>query len=88
MLVDDEEDCVKTPTERIGACAYLEKPVNLDTLIGTIRKALSKKRDELMVAGVFTEAGTFDSAEEHRKGKYSSRLYEGRSYGNKGSLGG
>jgi DNA-binding NtrC family response regulator len=41
--VDDEDDFVKTPTERLGACAYLEQPVNIDTLIGTIRKALSKK---------------------------------------------
>jgi DNA-binding NtrC family response regulator len=55
--------------ERLGAFDYLEKPVNIDTLVGTIKKALTQKWDESMVAGAFAEAGEFDSAKDIMKPK-------------------
>jgi DNA-binding NtrC family response regulator len=53
--------------ERLGAFDYLEKPVNIDTLVSTIRKALSEKWDQSMVAGAFAEAGEFDAAQKIMK---------------------
>lgn len=64
----DEEEA-----KRLGAFAYLQKPVNLDQLIQTMRKAYKKKMEDAMVAATFAEAGDFKTArqvmeEEKEKG--------------------
>jgi len=46
----------------LGAFDYLEKPVDLDKLIGRIKKAYKRKLDNLSVAATFAEAGEFDTA--------------------------
>jgi DNA-binding response OmpR family regulator len=50
--------------ERLGAFAYLQKPVNLDVLVKTMRKAYKKKMEDAMVAATFAEAGDFKTARE------------------------
>jgi len=48
----------------LGAFDYLQKPVDIDTLVGRIRKAYQRKLDNLSVAATFAEAGDFDAARE------------------------
>jgi DNA-binding NtrC family response regulator len=55
----DEEEA-----KRLGAFAYLQKPVNLDLLIQTMKKAYKKKVEDTMVAATFAEAGDFKTARE------------------------
>ncbi len=57
---------------RLGAFDYLQKPVDIDTLVGKIRKAYYARVERSFVAGAFAEAGEFDTArkimEEKRDG--------------------
>lgn len=46
----------------LGAFDYLEKPVDIDKLVGRIKKASQRKLDNLSVAATFAEAGEFDTA--------------------------
>jgi DNA-binding NtrC family response regulator len=69
ILTGHGSDKDREEAERLGAFDYLEKPVNIETLVTTIRKALAQKWDESMVASTFAEAGEFASAEEYLKGK-------------------
>ncbi len=69
ILTGHGSDKDREEAERLGAFDYLEKPVNIDTLVGTIKKALTQKWDESMVAGAFAEAGEFESAKEYMKPK-------------------
>ena len=55
----DEEEAL-----RLGAYAYLQKPVPLDTLVKTMRQAYRKKMEDTMVAATFAEAGDFKTARE------------------------
>lgn len=50
--------------KRLGAFAYLQKPVNLDQLVQTMRKAYKKKMEDAMVAATFAEAGDFRTAKQ------------------------
>lgn len=50
--------------KRLGAFAYLQKPVNLDQLVQTMRKAYKKKMEDAMVAATFAEAGDFKTAKQ------------------------
>ncbi len=67
ILTGHGSDRDREEAERLGAFDYLEKPVNIDTLVSTIRKALSEKWDQSMVAGAFAEAGEFDAARKIMK---------------------
>jgi DNA-binding NtrC family response regulator len=69
ILTGHGSDKDREEAERLGAFDYLEKPVNIDTLVTSIRKALAQKWDESMVAATFAEAGEFDSAEKYLKEK-------------------
>jgi len=69
ILTGHGSDKDREEAERLGAFDYLEKPVNIDTLVTTIRKALAQKWDESMVAGTFAEAGEFEAAEGFLKEK-------------------
>jgi DNA-binding NtrC family response regulator len=69
ILTGHGSDKDREEAERLGAFDYLEKPVNIDSLVTTIQKALAEKWDESMVASTFAEAGEFDSAQEYMKGR-------------------
>jgi DNA-binding NtrC family response regulator len=54
---------------RLGAFAYLQKPVEMDKLIKTLRDAYKKKLEDAMVAAAFAEEGDFRTAQEIMKKK-------------------
>jgi DNA-binding NtrC family response regulator len=49
---------------RLGAFDYLQKPVEMDKLIKTLRDAYKKKLEDSMVAATFAEEGDFRTAQE------------------------
>jgi DNA-binding NtrC family response regulator len=49
--------------KRLGAYAYLQKPVDLEKLIQTLRNAYKKKLEDSMVAAAFAEEGEFSTAQ-------------------------
>ena len=53
----DEEEARK-----LGAFEYLQKPVEIDTLMKKIKKAYKNKFESSMMAATFAEAGEFDTA--------------------------
>jgi DNA-binding NtrC family response regulator len=55
----DEEEA-----RRLGAFAYLQKPVDMERLIKTMRAAYKKKVEDTMVAATFAEAGEFQTARD------------------------
>ena len=57
----DEEEARK-----LGAFEYLQKPVEIDTLMKKVKKAYKSKFESSMMAATFAEAGEFDTAKEIR----------------------
>ena len=55
----DEEEA-----RRLGAFDYLEKPVNIDTLVKKMKQAYRRKMEDTMVAATFAEAGEHEAATE------------------------
>lgn len=49
--------------KRLGAFAYLQKPVDLEKLVQTLRNAYKKKLEDSMVAAAFAEEGEFSTAQ-------------------------
>jgi DNA-binding NtrC family response regulator len=47
---------------RLGAFAYLQKPVDMESLVKTLRKAYKRKLETAMVAATFAEEGEFQTA--------------------------
>jgi len=57
----DEEEARK-----LGAFEYLQKPVEIETLMKKVKKAYKNKFESSMMAATFAEAGEFDTAKEIR----------------------
>jgi DNA-binding response OmpR family regulator len=57
----DEEEARK-----LGAFEYLQKPVEIDTLMKKVKKAYKNKFESSMMAATFAEAGEFDTAKDIR----------------------
>ncbi|MBI5572682.1 MAG: response regulator [Desulfomonile tiedjei] len=59
--------------KRLGAFAYLQKPVDIEKLIVTLKNAYKQKLENAMVAASFAEEGEFQTAQEimdkDKKGK-------------------
>jgi len=53
--------------KELGAFEYLEKPVDLDRLVSTLKLAYRKKIEDTMVAATFAEAGDHKTAKEIMK---------------------
>jgi DNA-binding response OmpR family regulator len=64
MLTAHGTDKDEDEAMRLGAYAYLQKPVALDVLVKTMRQAYQKKMEDVMVAATFAEAGDFKTAVE------------------------
>jgi DNA-binding NtrC family response regulator len=50
--------------KRLGAFAYLQKPVDMEKLVKTLRQAYKKKLEDTMVAAAFAEEGEFQTAKD------------------------
>lgn len=61
--VKDEREARK-----LGAYEYLQKPVDIDVLVKTLREAYREKVEDAMVAATFAEAGDFRTAREVMEG--------------------
>ncbi len=49
---------------RLGAFAYLQKPVEMEKLVRTMRAAYMKKIEDTMAAAAFAEEGDFSTARQ------------------------
>jgi DNA-binding response OmpR family regulator len=63
MLTAHGSDKDKDEAERLGAFAYMRKPVDLELLTNTMRAA-SKRLEALSMAATFAEAGDPDTARQ------------------------
>ena len=63
MLTAHGSDKDKDEAERLGAFAYMRKPVDLELLTNTMRAA-SKRMEALSMAAAFAEAGDPDTARQ------------------------
>ena len=50
--------------KRLGAFAYLQKPVEIERLVRTLKDAYKKKLEDSMVAAAFAEEGELETAKE------------------------
>ena len=55
----DEEEA-----KRLGAFHYHKKPIDIDELLGTVKKAYRERIEDAMVAATFAQAGDFDGARD------------------------
>lgn len=55
----DEEEA-----KRLGAFHYHKKPIDIDELLGTVKKAYRERIEDAMVAAAFAQAGDFNDAKE------------------------
>lgn len=72
ILTGHGSDKDEAEARRLGAFAYLQKPVDMEKLVRTLREAYKKKMEDAMVAATFAEAGEFGTAREimdHKKTK-------------------
>lgn len=54
----------ETEARRLGAFAYLQKPVDIEKLVQTLKNAYKKKLEDSMVAAAFAEEGEFQTAKQ------------------------
>jgi DNA-binding NtrC family response regulator len=54
---------------KLGAFAYLQKPVDLDHLVEVMRKAYKAKVENTMAAAAFAEAGEYETARQIAENK-------------------
>jgi DNA-binding response OmpR family regulator len=64
MLTGHGTDKDEEEAKKLGAFEYLQKPVNIETLMKKIKKAYKKKFELGMSAAVFAESGEFDIAKD------------------------
>jgi DNA-binding NtrC family response regulator len=62
ILTGHGSDKDEHAAKKLGAFAYLQKPVNLDELVDKLKKAYTSKVEKTMVSAAFAEAGEFDTA--------------------------
>jgi len=55
----DEEEA-----RQLGAFHYHKKPIDVDELLGTVKKAYRERIEDAMVAATFAQAGDFDGARD------------------------
>ncbi len=64
MLTGHGSDKDEKEARKLGAFEYLQKPVEIDTLMKKIKKAYKQKFESSMMAATFAEAGEFDTAKD------------------------
>jgi len=64
MLTGHGSDKDEKEARKLGAFEYLQKPVEIETLMKKIKKAYKQKFESSMIAATFAEAGEFDTAKD------------------------
>jgi DNA-binding response OmpR family regulator len=64
MLTGHGSDKDEKEARKLGAFEYLQKPVEIETLMKKIKKAYKQKFESSMMAATFAEAGEFDIAKD------------------------
>jgi len=64
MLTGHGSDKDEKEAKKLGAFEYLQKPVEIETLMKKIKKAYKQKFESSMMAATFAEAGEFDTAKD------------------------
>jgi len=64
MLTGHGSEKDEAEARRLGAFAYLQKPVDIEKLVRTLKDAYKKKVEDAMVAATFAEEGEFQTAQD------------------------
>ena len=64
MLTGHGSEKDEKEARNIGAYDYLQKPVNLEAIVQSIKKAYKHKIENPIMAATFAEAGEFDTARQ------------------------
>ena len=64
MLTGHGSEKHEDEARKLGAFEYLQKPVDIDTLMKKVKLAYKNKFERSMVAATFAEAGEFDTAKD------------------------
>ena len=64
ILTGHGSEKYRTEALRLGAFAYLNKPVEMEQLVKTLKDAYKRKLEQAMVAAAFAEEGEFGTAQE------------------------
>ena len=64
ILTGHGNEAIEEEVRKLGAFHYHKKPVEIDELLGTVKKAYRDKLDDAMVAATFAQAGAFDEAHD------------------------
>ena len=64
VLTGHGSDKDEQEARRLGAFAYLQKPVEMERLVKTMRAAYKKKIEDTLTAAAFAEEGDFSTARQ------------------------
>jgi len=64
MLTGHGSEKNEEEAKKLGAFEYLQKPVDIDTLMKKVKLAYKSKFEKSMVAATFAEAGEFETAKD------------------------
>ncbi len=64
ILTGHGTDATEEEAKKLGAFHYHKKPVEIDELLGTVKKAYREKMEDAMVAATFAQAGAFEEAKQ------------------------
>jgi DNA-binding NtrC family response regulator len=64
ILTGHGNEAIEEEAKKLGAFHYHKKPVEIDELLGTVKKAYRDKLDDTMVAATFAQAGAFKEAQD------------------------
>jgi len=62
ILTGHGTDLDEEEARKLGAFHYHKKPIDIDELLSTVKKAYREKIEDAMVAATFAQAGEFDEA--------------------------
>jgi DNA-binding NtrC family response regulator len=64
ILTGHGTDLDEEEAKKLGAFHYHKKPIDIDELLSTVKKAYREKIEDAMVAATFAQAGEFDEAKK------------------------
>jgi len=64
ILTGHGTDLDEEEARKLGAFHYHKKPIDIDELLSTVKKAYREKIEDAMVAATFAQAGEFEEAQK------------------------